>query len=487
MSDFRLPDLLKESGIALEGTIPDILISQVTDDSRAVSPDTLFIAVKGARQDGHRFLEEAIRRGASAVLAQEACRLPSHVVLLRVPATRPLVGPLTHVFFGKPSNQMKMVGVTGTNGKTTVAWLVQHLLGAAQTPCGLIGTIVIRDGKLERPSENTTPGAAALQGMLAQMRDNSLAACSMEVSSHALDQHRTDGITWASAVFTNLSPEHLDYHQNVENYLKAKLRLFESLAPTAAAVINRDDPMWQRVCQATSARVWTYSLKGKADFTAQEVEFSMEGIRCRLNTPEGKFLIHSPLIGRHNLENILAALGAVSSMGYSLSSVLPAVASFKGVPGRLERIEAGQSFPVLVDYAHTDGALERVLEALRAVSSRRILLVFGCGGNRDQTKRSRMGRVAGEGAHQVIVTSDNPRFEDPAAIARQVAEGLQGSNVPWQIILNRREAIQTALEGADAGWLILIAGKGHESVQIFGDQTVPFDDRAVIRELLINR
>lgn len=484
MTDWRLPHLLRESGISIEGKIPEVLIRGVCDDSRMVSTDTLFIAVKGAREDGHLFIEEAIRRGASAVLTEKPLPVSSQVVQIRVPATRPLVGPLMHTFFGKPSRQIKTIGVTGTNGKTTVTWLIQHLLESADVACGLIGTILIRDGKSERPSTNTTPGAAALQAILAQIRSQGLAACSMEVSSHALDQHRTDGIDWAGAVFTNASPEHLDYHGSFEDYLRAKLRLFESLAPTAAAVVNRDDPSWKRICQVSPGRVVTYSLKAKADFVAQDLEFSMEATRCRLNTPQGPFRLTSPLIGRHNLENVLAALGAVSSMGVPMERMLAGVESFKGVPGRLERIDEGQPFPVLVDYAHTDGALEQVLESLRAVSARKILLVFGCGGNRDQMKRSRMGRVAGRLAHRVVVTSDNPRFEEPQAIADQVAQGLRESKIPWQVILDRREAIQTALEAADGGWLVLIAGKGHEEVQIFGNRAVPFDDRRVARELL---
>lgn len=480
----RLPDLLKESGITVEGKIPDLIIRRVTDDSRNVRPGTLFVAVKGTKEDGHRFLEEAIRRGATAVLTEEPCAAAASCVQIQVPATRPMLGPLMHTFLGEPSRQMNLVGVTGTNGKTTVAWLIQHLLNAAQIPCGLIGTVSIRDGRSEHPSGNTTPGAVALQEWLSRMRDHQLKACAMEVSSHALQQHRTQGIHWASAVFTNASPEHLDYHDGFENYLKAKLRLFEDLEASAAAVINRDDPVWERFQKACRSRIIRYSLRGPADLTAENLELSMEGIRANLVTPEGKFQIASPLVGRHNLENILAALGATLSLGCSLREILTALSSFSGVPGRLERIEAGQPFPVFVDYAHTDGALQPVLENLRAVSRRRILLVFGCGGNRDQTKRRRMGQVAGRLADRVVVTSDNPRFEDPEAIAQQVAEGLQGASIPWEIILDRREAIRTALEAATPEWLVLIAGKGHESVQIFGNQTVSFDDRAVVRELL---
>ena len=481
---WRLPDLLAAGGIRVAGPVPDIRVKQVTDDSRVVQAGALFIAVKGTKADGHRFVDQAVKQGAAAVMAEEDLAVPAPAVKLQVKATQPVLGPLAHAFFGAPSKELKVIGITGTNGKTTVAWLTQHLLQSAGMPCGLIGTICHRVGNSERSSGNTTPGVIALQQMLAEMKAEGVKACAMEVSSHALDQHRTDGIRWAAGVFTNLSPEHLDYHRTLERYLQAKLRLFEALSPHAAAVINRESPVWEKIRAATKARTITYGFHPPADFVAERIRCSMQGTACRLQTPEGNFSVEWNLVGRHNIENLLAALGAVSGLGIPLKQVMPAVAQFAGVPGRLERIEAGQPFPVFVDYAHTDGALRSVLEQLRAVTEKKILLVFGCGGDRDRTKRPRMGRAAAELSHRVIITSDNPRSEEPAAIAGEAAAGIPKSFKQWEILLDRREAIRKALESADENWLVLIAGKGHETGQIFKDRVVPFDDRQVAREIL---
>ncbi len=479
---WKLPELLEAAGIRVEGPVPPVPIRQVTDDSRAARPGTLFVAVKGSRFDGHRFVAQAAASGAAAVLTEEEIQLPPGVAKLRVAQTRPLLGPLAHAFFGFPSRRLRLVGITGTNGKTTVAWLVQYLLESAGIGCGLLGTICYRAGGPERPSDNTTPGPVVLQSMLSQMLDSNLQACVMEVSSHALEQERVQGLEWACGVFTNFSSEHLDYHRTLEEYLQAKLRLFRNLGK-GTAVLNRDDPVWEQAARVSPGRVLTFGLHGPADLGAGEIRVWLEGTSCQLKTPEGIFPIRWNLIGRHNLENLLAALGAVVSLGVPLRRCLEAVPSFAGVPGRLERIDEGQPFPVFVDYAHTDGALRPVLEQLRAASDRRILLVFGCGGDRDRTKRPRMGQVASELADRVIITSDNPRSEDPESIAQEAAAGVRGT-IPCGIVLDRREAIRVALESADEKWLVLIAGKGHETGQIVKDRILPFDDRAVAREIL---
>ncbi len=484
---WRLPDLIQASGLSIDGTVPDCPIRQVTDDSRDVRPDALFVAVKGSRVNGHRFLDDAIARGARVVLIEEGCTVPPSVVKIRVKATRPILGPLAHTFLGSPSKELRLVGVTGTNGKTTVAWLIQHLLEAAHMSCGLVGTVCHRVGQVERPSGNTTPGVVTLQGLLSEMVENGTKACAMEVSSHALDQYRTEGLEWAVGVFTNLSPEHLDYHGTLERYLQAKLRLFQALSSTATAVINRDDPAWRRIQKSTKASVLTYSLRENADLVATDVRTTLQGTECRLITPEGIFPVSWSLIGLHNLENLLAAVGALMGLGVPVRQFLGGVETFAGVPGRLERIDMGQPFSVFVDYAHTDGALQRVLEQLRRVTDRRILVVFGCGGDRDRTKRPRMGQVASTLADRVIITSDNPRSEDPRAIAEEVASGIREGSSPWEIILDRKEAIRRALVSADENWVVLIAGKGHERGQIFGNEVVPFDDLAVVRECLAKR
>lgn len=482
----RLPELLAAAGVAMDRSVPDLPIREVTDDSRAVKKDALFVAVQGTHLDGHRFVAQAIERGAAAVVVEQEVPVPDPVVKIQVPSTRAVLGPLVHAFLGRPSEQLHVVGVTGTNGKTTVAWLAQHLLQTAGIPTGLIGTVCHRVGTDDRPSRNTTPGASELSGMLRQMADSGMKACAMEVSSHALDQHRTDGIRFRCAVFTQFSPEHLDYHRTIEEYLRAKLRLFEALGYQARAVINRDDPVWEKIRRCCKGPVLTFALKEKADLTATEIRCSLEGTACTLQTPEGSFGIAWKPIGRHNLKNLLAALGAVMSCGVPLRKAMTGISTFAGVPGRLERVEGESSFPVLVDYAHTDGALAEVLKQLKAVTTRRIVTVFGCGGDRDRTKRPRMGQVAAELSDRVIITSDNPRSEDPAAIAQEVAAGIRKLSrpAPWEIVLDRREAIRLALESADGKELVLIAGKGHETGQIVGDRVIPFDDRAVVKELL---
>ena len=481
---WMLRDLLSAAGLPVEVSVPDLPVTQVTDDSRAVQKGALFVAVPGSATDGHAFADRAVERGAAAVLVEREMTVPAPAVKIRIPSTRAVLGPLAHAFWGGCSERIRVIGITGTKGKTTVAWVAQHLLEKAGMPCGLIGTVFHNIGDGPVSSGNTTPGAIFLQQSLAKMQQRGMKACAMEVSSHALDQQRTDGIHWACGVFTNLAPEHLDYHTTMEQYLRAKLRLFEALPESACAVIHREDPSWKAVRAATRARVLSYGLRKGADLSAGKIQASLEGTQGEFLTPEGAVSFKTHLIGLHNVENLLAAVGAVMAVGVSAGQAAAAAATFAGVPGRLERIECGQPFPLFVDYAHTDGALQRVLQQLRALSSKKILTVFGCGGDRDRAKRPRMGRAAAELSDRVIVTSDNPRSEDPAAIAREILAGAEGAGAPVRVILDRREAIRAALESADEKWVVLIAGKGHEEVQIFADKTVPFDDRAVARELL---
>lgn len=479
-----LAELLSAAGIRADVAVPNNPVTQVTADSRWVRSGALFVALRGNASDGHRFIPQAVQKGASALLVEERVEVPPGVFQLQVDCTRRLLGPLAHAFEGFPSRSLDVIGVTGTKGKTTVTWWMRHLLEEAKIPCGLIGTVCNRLGLEQRPSENTTPGAVALQGLLAEMVERRLKVCAMEVSSHALEQRRTDGTRFRCAVFTNFAPEHLDYHGDLESYFQAKRRLFEGLDSATAAVLNREDPRWEALRDASAARVVTYGLSGPADWTAEGIRSSLDGISCRLRAPKGRFPVRLRLVGLHHLENLLAALAALDETGFPVERLLKGVPGFKGVPGRLERIEAGQPFPVFVDYAHTDSALCRVLKELRAADARKVMTVFGCGGDRDRTKRPRMGRAAAEFSDRVIVTSDNPRSEEPEAIAREITAGLEGSRTPWEVCLDRREAIRRALGSADEGWIVLVAGKGHESGQIFSSRTVPFDDRAVIREIL---
>lgn len=479
-----LAELLGSAGIRVPAALPSTRIRQVTDDSRAVGPGALFVAVRGSAADGHRFAAQAAARGAAAVLVEQELPLPEATTQVRVPSTRAVLGPLAHAFQGFPSRAVKVVGVTGTKGKTTVTWWLHHLLEAAGTRCGLMGTIGNRlgDGEMAA-SGNTTLGAAALQADLGLMRDRGLTACAMEVSSHALDQQRVGGVEWAAAVFTNLGSEHLDYHSTLEQYFQAKRKLFTALGEKATAVLNAADPTSSRLRADVRGRVITYALKGPAEVTARSVCSSLEGFSAELVTPAGVFPVASRCVGLHHLENLLAAVSAVWALGVPLEKGLAAVPDFGGVPGRMERVEAGQPFPVFVDYAHTDGSLRRVLEELRRAGAGKILTVFGCGGDRDRTKRPRMGRAAAELSDRVLITSDNPRSEEPQRIAEEITAGIEPGSCAVEIRLDRREAIQQALESAEEGWVVLIAGKGHEQAQIFADRAVPFDDRAMVREL----
>ena len=481
---WTLPDLFSAAGLSLDSSLSSGWISQVTDDSRAVRPGAMFVAVRGNQADGHRFLTQAMERGARVIVVEEAFSAPAPVISIKVESTRAVLGRLLHAFYGFPSLHLSVVGVTGTKGKTTVTWLIQYLLESCGIRCGLMGTICTRWADKVQAVDNTTPGSVILQRTLSEMVADGMQACAMEVSSHALDQRRTDGIHWACGVFTNLDPEHLDYHGTMTDYRNAKRRLFEALPREAAAVLHRGDPSWEEMARVVKGRVLTYGIGSGADFEARDIRVFSDRTLFELAVPGLRYPVESSLIGLHNVENLLAAFAAAQSLNIPLEWAAQAAAAFPGVPGRLERIDCGQPFPVFVDYAHTDGALQRVLTQLRRITCRKILTVFGCGGDRDRAKRPRMGRVAAELSDRVVVTSDNPRSEDPARIAGEIVAGMKGIPTQVEVILDRAEAIRSALESANERWLVLIAGKGHESRQIFADGSVPFDDRSVVREIL---
>jgi UDP-N-acetylmuramoyl-L-alanyl-D-glutamate--2,6-diaminopimelate ligase len=488
-SEWRLSELLKGVGLSRPAQGLDSVIKQVTDDSRWVQPGALFMAVPGTQVDGHQFVQEAIERGAAALLLEQDLAVPAHLQKILVPAVRPLAGPLAHLFLDQPTHKLQMIGVTGTNGKTTVTWLVEYLLSAVGVDCGLIGSICNKWGQVNRPSRNTTPGASQLQRLFGEMVDQRLQACVMEVSSHALDQHRVEGVQWRCGVFTNLTPEHLDYHATMTDYLWAKLKLFRQLPPGAAAVISRDDPAWEKVVEAARENdprrpVWTTSLSKPAQITVQELSLSLEGSRGKICWPGREASFFLPMIGAHNVANLMAAVGVLSALELPVSDALRSLPDFKGVPGRLEWIPGSSAFPVLVDYAHTGEALEEVLGQIRALTQRKIWLVFGCGGDRDQSKRPRMGEVAGRLADHVIVTSDNPRSEDPQEIAEAVVKGIDSPSAHFEVILDRAEAIAAALANAGSDDLVLVAGKGHETEQEIAGERSPFDDREVVRSYL---
>ncbi|HJU04454.1 MAG TPA: UDP-N-acetylmuramoyl-L-alanyl-D-glutamate--2,6-diaminopimelate ligase [Nitrospiraceae bacterium] len=472
-----------------------IEIAAVTDDSRAANPGCLFVAVKGERVDGHAFIPQAVANGASALAAQSGVAAPgSPVPTVALRDTKAALGILAARLHRDPSAQLRMIGVTGTNGKTTVTYLCKGILEAAGQGVGLIGTVAYQIGSERVHASHTTPGAVELQALLARMVDAGMKTAVMEVSSHALAMERTAGCEFDAAVFTNLTQDHLDFHADLEEYFQAKLRLFTGLSPAGAktgpkrAIVNVDDPRGERVAQASRVPVWTYSLRKPADIRAEEVHLSLSGTSFVVSTPHGRFPVESRLIGEHNVANMLAAIGVGLHEGLSLETVREGIHRVANVPGRFERVEAGQDFTVVVDYAHTDDALSRLLATAKTLRTGRIITVFGCGGDRDRGKRPKMGRVATRYSDVVILTSDNPRTEDALQILREVEVGvrdaLDASRVRYEMIPDRRQAIEAAVREARPGDMVLIAGKGHEDYQIIGSQRFHFDDREVAKDAI---
>lgn len=471
----------------------DVAVTSVTDDSRAVTPGSVFVAVKGERVDGHAFVHEAVAAGAAALVLQKGAAVASvpSVPVVRVDDSRRVLGVLAGRFYGDPSSRLCMVGVTGTNGKTTVTYLCKGVLETTGRKVGLIGTVAYQIGAERLPASHTTPGAVELQALLARMAGAGMDAVVMEVSSHALALDRTAGCEFDVAIFTNLTQDHLDFHRDMESYFDAKLRLFSDLDPAGRkprpkrAIVNIDDPRGARVCAVSRVPVWTYAIRQPADIRAEDVRLTLGGTSLTAVTPHGRFPIESWLVGEHNVYNILAAIGVGLHEGLSPETVRRGIALVANVPGRFERVEAGQDFTVVVDYAHTDDALLRLLTAARALKTGRILTVFGCGGDRDRGKRPKMGRVAARLSDVVFLTSDNPRSEDPAAILREIEAGvrevLAEKPVRYEVIADRRAAIEAAVREARAGDMVLIAGKGHEDYQIVGSTRLRFDDREVAR------
>jgi UDP-N-acetylmuramoyl-L-alanyl-D-glutamate--2,6-diaminopimelate ligase len=466
---------------------PDLEILDLAYDNRRVRPGTLFFCVPGMTRDGHEFAADAIERGAAALVVERELRLG--VPEVKVPSVREAMAPAAARFNGDPSATLQVVGVTGTNGKTTTAFLTRALLEADGRQTGLLGTVKSVIGGTEHEVERTTPEAIDLQRDFRRMLDGGDVACAIEVSSHALELHRADAIHFRAAVFTNLTQDHLDFHPTMEEYFLAKRRLFTD-GRSAAAIVNADDDYGSRLASelAAAGGVVTFALDRDADYRAVDVHTDLTGSRYRIETPDGSAEVRTALRGTFNVYNVLAALAAVRSLGVSLDSAVAALETAGLVPGRFEPVDAGQPFAVLVDYAHTPDSLENVLRAARGLLSdngTRLHVVFGCGGDRDRGKRPLMGEIARRLADHVIVTSDNPRSEDPEAI---ISEILAGSGHDVEHNADRREAIAAAIASADAGDVVVIAGKGHEQGQEFKEgRKVPFDDVAVAREALTAR
>jgi UDP-N-acetylmuramoyl-L-alanyl-D-glutamate--2,6-diaminopimelate ligase len=472
-----LHDLLRrfDSSIPLN-QIKNIEITGIAEDSRQVRPGDLFIARIGAKSDGARFVGDAQSRGAAAVVTTrfiEGCAL-QQVVCDRPDAT----SVLANVFYGSPSHQVRVVGVTGTNGKTTTTYLIRHILGKVGIKCGVIGTVEIDDGKTRREADMTTPGAVDVARHLAAMRDNGCKACAIETSSHALDQDRVSGLRYAAGAFTNLTGDHLDYHKNFESYIRAKSRLFEMLPGDAFACVNAADECSDVMLSSTRATPVRWGFKSDCDYRAQDAAVTPTGTHFILVTPDGRTEVNMKLIGRHNIENVLCAASVVGeAFGLTVHQIASALSDTTGAPGRLQPVRAGQDFAVLVDYAHTDDALENVLTALRPLTRGKLRVVFGCGGDRDRTKRPRMAGVAQRIADVIYVTSDNPRTENPQSIIDEILKGMSADS-PKAVCVepDRRRAIERALQDAEANDVVLLAGKGHENYQIIGTTKHHFDD-----------
>ena len=472
----------------------EVEITGIAYDSRRVRRGDLFFALPGLKADGRAFVHQAFDNGAAAAVVAgpatgAAAGAPAGATLVEVAVPRVALAQAANRFFGHPARELKVVGVTGTNGKTTTTWLMHAVFAAAGVPAGVIGTTGVRFGDRSRPSAFTTPEAPELFGVLRKMAQRGLRGVALELSSHALHQRRCYGLELDVAVFTNLSHDHLDYHETVERYLDAKLMLFDGRnaragARRGTAVINADDPAFPAVREAAQRGglgLSTYGASAAADLGIAGIEPHAGGLRLVLRDGAREVRVALPLLGRYNAWNAAAAYAAARALGIAPEEAARGLAGTTGVPGRLERVDPGQPFAVVVDYAHTPDALARALAAMREHFARRVLLVFGCGGDRDRAKRPVMGKLAAEAADLAWITNDNPRGEDPAAIAAEIQGGDPHGRL--RVELDRRAAIAAALGAAHDGDVVLVAGKGHEATQTIGERVLPFDDREVAREL----
>ena len=480
-------------------------VASVCYHSRACQENSLFVAIQGLNVDGHSFVADAVANGARWIIHDKPIDVPRGVVSLPVTDSRRALGIAAQNFYHHPSADLCLVGVTGTNGKTTITYLLESIFAAARLSSGVLGTVNYRYGKQVLPAPNTTPESLELQKILRQMVDDKTTHCIAEVSSQGLDLGRVDDCDFDVAVFTNLTQDHLDYHGTMEAYYRAKERLFRDLIPRSRKhrsykkVINGDDPWGRRLLEETGPAL-TFGLNSHHNVWADDVRISLAGIEARIHILEASFSLSSCLTGRFNLYNILAAVACAFALDVPLAAIATGIASMQGVPGRMERMNTSGEPWVFVDYAHTDDALANALETLRAFGEDRLITLFGCGGNRDHGKRPQMGRVASQLSNRVIITSDNPREEDPLSIIEEIEKGISAGTakvLPHELFKNgrhaycvipdRREAIETAVRLACKDDIILIAGKGHEDYQIIGEKRLLFDDRVIARSCLEQR
>lgn len=489
----KLTELLPTlTPLSVEGPL-DRDITGITYDSRRVLPGNLFVAMRGEHTDGHRYVEAAIERGATAVVLEREASLNPRATRIRVADARRTLAAAAARFYNEPSLALKVVGVTGTNGKTTTSFMLKSIFDAAGWGAGLLGTVQYQVGQRIIPAARTTPESVEIQDLMSQMLRAGCRGVAMEVSSHALELQRVAGIDFDVAVFTNLSQDHLDFHGTMENYFQAKTKLFRSLGTMqkrGRAVVNADDGYGRRLIALLGGEsaVVTYGALGDATIRASDIRVSADGTYFVVRTPAGSLSVQLPLIGRYNVHNALAAIGAAWALGIDLARIEEGLSHMPAVPGRLERMDIHQPFQVYVDYAHTEDALRKVLMTVSELTKGRLICVFGCGGDRDQGKRAPMGEAACELADFSILTSDNPRTEDPRAILRQIEEGFAaGAQSRYQVIEDRQAAIERALDIARPGDSVVIAGKGHETYQEFADTVVPFSDRQVVLDYFQQR
>jgi len=489
--NMKLRDLLQGAEASVPVSAEELEIRQVACDSRKVQPRALFFALHGAKADGNTFIRDAVSRGAAAIASEDAApaAIPSSVPWIQVRQARKALAVAAANFFAHPAAALQLVAVTGTNGKTTTTSLIDAIVKASGAKTGLFGTIAYHTPLGEYPAPNTTPESVDLQGFLAEIRDAGGKFGVLEASSHSLAMDRLWGCHFAAAVFTNLTREHMDYHKTFEDYFAAKKRLFEGTGAGApeVAVLNTDDEYGKRLSGMAKKTV-SYGLESDADITTKKFQLTFNGLTFTAQTPSGKVQVASPLVGRINVYNILAAIGAAQALGLSNEVIEAGIRSLESVSGRFQRIDLGQPYFVVVDYAHTDDALEHLIRTARELNPKgRIITLFGCGGGKDRTKRPVMGEVTGGLSDLTILSSDNPRTEDPLKIISDIIVGLQKTSGKYLIEPDREKAIGVAMDEARAGDIILLAGKGHENYQILADRTLEFDDRDMARRALRER
>ena len=475
-----LEKLLEGTTFSLLQGEQEIEISAIQYDSRRVQAGDVFVCVPGLQVDGHKFAKGAVEKGATALICERMPEgIPTWVTVIRVKNARRALALASAIYCDEPSKKMRVIGVTGTNGKTTTTYLLQAILNRMGRTVGIIGTIENRIGDKILPSERTTPESKELQELLAQMYEAGVTDVVMEVSSHSLDLHRVDGISFDVGIFTNLTQDHLDYHKTMENYMMAKALLFQR---SKHSIINIDDPAGEKMAAMATGDVLTFSFHGKGMLEADEIQITADGTAFVLKWGAERHLVRLNTPGLFSVYNALGAIGACIRMGIPLDEIIQGLADIKGVSGRFQMIRSKKGYQAVVDYAHTPDGLENILKTAREFTTGKILTVFGCGGDRDKTKRPIMGRIAAELSDYCIITSDNPRTESPMQIMEEVEVGVKETTCPYCKLADRREAIAHAAERVESGDVIIIAGKGHETYQIFADKTIHFDDVEEIRK-----